>query len=117
MDIVNGEIVYEGLRFGYVMEDGEVYGLVGARVQGATTGMLPTGATVEATDVRGKVHKFSGYAIAGHPFDNFNPSHICFQSLMRWECNGRIGHSEMGNIFGREFLHAKLSKHARGVTG
>lgn len=114
MDIVNGDTVYEKLRFGYVLEDGEVYGLVDARVEGTTTGMLPTGAAVEATDVRGKVHRFTGYAVAGHPFDNFNPSHICFQSLMRWECNGRVGHSEMGNIFGREFLHSRLSKHARG---
>ena len=100
--------VYEGLRFGYVLDQGEVFGLVDAKVEGTTTGLLPTGAHVVATDVRGREHRFSGYAIAGHPFDNFNPSHICFQSLMRWESGNRVGYSEMGNIFGREFLHERL---------
>lgn len=115
LDLVRGETVYEGLRFGFVVEDGETHGLVSARVEGSTTDLLPMGCWVETTDVRGKVHRFSGVAIAGHPYDNFNPSHIAFQSLMRWETpDGRVGFSELANIFGREFLAARLSRHGRG---
>lgn len=113
-DLVDGETVYEKLRFGFVVENGETFGLIDAQVEASTTDMLPMACWVTATDVRGKVHRFSGAAIAGHPYDNFNPSHIAFQSLMRWQSeDGRVGYSELANIFGREFLHAKLSRSAR----
>lgn len=115
MDIApDGEMLYEGLRFGFVVEDGKTYGLVSCKVTTTTTDMITMGCWVEATDVRGKVHRATGTIIAGHPFDNFNPSHIAFQSLMRWETpEGRVGHSEMANIFGREFLAARISRSAR----
>lgn len=109
----NGETIYDGLRFGYVVEDGETYGLVDAKMGGATSEMLPVNCWLEATDVRGKVHRMTGAAIAGHPWDNFNPSHIAYQCLMRWETSdGLVGHSELANIFGREYLAAHLSRHA-----
>lgn len=115
MNLVNGEAVYEGLRFGFVTENGETYGLVSATVDSSTTDMLPMAAWVECTDTRGKVHRFAGAAVAGHPYDNFNPSHIAFQSLMRWQTDGgRVGYSELANIFGREYLAARLSRHGRG---
>jgi hypothetical protein len=114
LDLVNGETVYEKMRFGFVVENGETYGLVSAEVHGSTVELLPMACWVTATDVRGKVHRFSGAAVAGHPFDNFNPSHIAFQCLMRWQSeDGRVGYSELANIFGREFLHARLSRSAR----
>lgn len=111
--LVGGATVYDDLRFGFVLEDGETYPLVSAKVGGATLEMLPTSCWVEATDVRGKVHRLTGAAIAGHPYDNFNPSHIAYQCLMRWEMpDGRVGYSELANIFGREYLAAHLSRHA-----
>lgn len=114
MDIVEGKTIYEDVRFGFVMEDGETYGVTECRIEATEVGLMPTYAWVTVTDVRGKVHRFSGGAIAGHPWDNFNPSHIAFQCLMRWESSdGRVGFSEMANIFGREFLSAKLSPSAR----
>lgn len=116
MDIApDGEMIYEALRFGFVVENGQTFGLVSASVRTTTTDMISVGCWIEATDVRGKVHRCTGTIIAGHPFDNFNPSHIAFQSLMRWETpDGRVGYSELANIFGREFLAARLSRHAMG---
>ncbi|WP_018000555.1 hypothetical protein [Paracoccus sp. N5] len=114
IQLVDGETVYDGLRFGFVVEDGQTYGLVDARVGGATQELLPINCWIEATDVRGKVHRMTGSAIAGHPYDNFNPSHIAYQCLMRWETSdGRVGHSELANIFGREYLAAHLSRLGR----
>ena len=91
-----------------------IFSVPEARMGGATCEMLPTACWLEATDVRGKVHRMTGAAIAGHPYDNFNPSHIAYQCLMRWETpEGLVGHSELANIFGREYLAAHLSRHAR----
>lgn len=113
MDVRAGETVYEGFRFGYVMEDGELYGIVDATVESSGTDMLPMNCHVRATDERGKVHELYGAAIAGHPWYNFNPSHVCFQSLMRWQSGTRIGYSEMGDIFGLEYLAERKSRHGR----
>ena len=115
MDIVDGKTIYEAVRFGFVMENGETYGVTECRIEATEIDLMPTFAWVTVTDVRGKVHRFSGGATAGHPWDNFNPSHIAFQCLMRWETpDGRVGFSEMANIFGREFISARLSRSARG---
>jgi len=62
--------------------------------------------------VRGKQHEVFGSAIAVHPWYNYNPSHVAFQSLMQWRSGNRIGHSEMADIFGLEFLAERLSRSA-----
>lgn len=112
MEVRKGDTEYEGFRFGYVMEDGELYGVVDAAVQSASgTDMIPMNTHIVATDVRGKKHELYGAAIAGHPWYNLNPSHVCFQSLMRWHVGDRVGHGEFCNIFGLEFLAARLSRH------
>ncbi|MGE0233583.1 MAG: hypothetical protein AB7O39_00370 [Flavobacteriaceae bacterium] len=113
MDVGRDETTYDGFRFGFVVEDGQTYGVVDAKVDGATTDMLPMSAHVTCTDTRGKTHEFYGAAVGGHPWYNFNPSHVCFQSLMRWQQGNRIGYSEMGNIFGLEFLAERKSRHGR----
>lgn len=113
LDIVNGETVYDGFRFGFVVEDGQTYSVIDAKVEATGTDMLPMSCRVVATDVRGKVHELTGAAIAGHPWYNFNPSHVCFQSLMRWQCGDKVGYSEMGDIFGLEFLAERKSRHGR----
>ncbi len=75
---------------------------------------MPSAASVTVTDIRGKVHRFSGGVIAGHPWDNFNPSHIAFQALMRWETpDGRVGFSEVANIVSRKFLTPPLGERPR----
>jgi hypothetical protein len=113
MDVRAGQKVYEGFRLGYVMENGELFGITGATVESSSSDMLPMSSHVVATDIRGKKHELFGAAIAGHPWYNFNPSHVCFQSLMRWHTGNRIGYSEMGDIFGLEFLAERLSRHGR----
>ena len=98
--------VYESLRNGYVMEDGVVYGLVDATVEGRHAHLCPMSCRIVATDVRGKRHEVVGRSIAVHPWYNYNPSHVAFQSLMEWRTGERVGHSEMADIFGLEYLAA-----------
>jgi hypothetical protein len=114
LDVVDGETVYDGYRFGYVMEDGELFGVTAAEmVASSGMAMLPTNSHFVATDVRGKRHELFGAAIAGHPWYSFNPSHVCFQSLMRWHSGDRIGYGEHGDIFGLEFLAERKARLGR----
>lgn len=111
MDVRNGDTAYDGFRFGYVVEEGQLFGIVDADVKSSGEGLLPLFCEIRAVDTRGKVHEIQGSAIAGHPWYNFNPSHVCFQSLMRWQQGSRVGYSEMANIFGLKFLAERLSRH------
>jgi hypothetical protein len=104
LDVRKGKTVYERLRNGYVMENGEVYGLTAATVEGYGSNFCPMNVRIVATDVRGKQHEVTGSAIAVHPWYNYNPSHVAFQSLMMWRSGSRVGYSEMADIFGLEFL-------------
>lgn len=104
LDVRNGKTVYESLRNGYVMQDGEVFGLVSATVEGWHANFCPMNIRIVCTDVRGRRHELEGSAIAVHPWYNFNPSHVAFQSLMQWRSGNRVGHSEMADIYGLEYL-------------
>lgn len=107
LDRRGGKTVYESLRNGYVMDKGEVFGLVSATVEGKHAHLCPMNCRIVATDVRGQTHEVVGRAIAVHPWYNYNPSHVAFQSLMEWRSGNRIGHSEMADIFGLEYLAEK----------
>jgi hypothetical protein len=109
MRIVHGQVQYDPLRFGFVAEDGKVYGLVSAEVHAKRVDMMPLANHIVATDTRGKTYEFTGAVIAGHPHYNFNPCHTCFQSLFRYQHGSRVGYGEMGDIFGLEYLAEHLA--------
>lgn len=110
LDLRDGRTVYESLRNGYVMEDGEVHGLVEATVEATHAHHCPMTCRIVAIDVRGHRHEVHGNAVAVHPWYNYNPSHVAFQSLMQWRCGDRIGHSEMADIYGLEYLAERKSR-------
>jgi hypothetical protein len=111
LDIRNGEVVYDGLRFGYVMEDGEVFGLVEANVHTTRVDMLGVSNHIQAKDVRGREYEFFGTAVAAAPWYSFNPCCASFQSLYRYQHDGRVGYNEGADIFGLNFLGERLSRH------
>ena len=113
MDLRDGKVVYDELRFGYVHEHGEVFGLVEASIEAERVNMVPVSNHVWAKDSRGKEHEFYGAAVGGYPWYQFIPAYVCFQSLFRYEHDGRVGYAEMGDIFGMEWLGDRLSRHAR----
>src|SRR3954447_9165124 len=116
LDIRNGQVVYDGLRFGYVMEDGDVFGLVEANVQTERTDMIGTSNHIQAKDVRGREYEFFGTALAGAPWYSFNPCCASFQSLYRYQHEGKVGYSEGADIFGLNFLGQHLSRHGRSMV-
>jgi hypothetical protein len=114
LDVVDGETTFDGYRFGYVMEDGQLFGVTAAEmVDWSGTAMHTMNSHFVATDVRGKQHELFGGAIACHPWYSFNPSHVCFQTLMRWHSGDRVTYGEHGDIFGLEFLAERKSRLGR----
>ena len=113
LDIVEGEVRYDGLRFGFVAENGVVHGLVAAKVQAVHSQMVPTGIRILATDVLGRHWEIEGHAIAGHPWYSFNPSHVSYQSTMRYRCGSLTGYGEAADIFGLDYLGERLSRAGR----
>src|ERR1700678_1520855 len=57
LEVRNGETVYEGFRFGYVMEAGKLFGITHASIESSGNGMQPMNCRAVATDVRGKTHE------------------------------------------------------------
>jgi hypothetical protein len=114
LDRRNGRTTYESLRNGYVMQDGEVYGLVSVTMEGRHAHHCPMHCRIVATDVRGQKHEVTGTAIAVHPWYNYNPSHVAFQSLMQWRCGNRVGYSEMADIYGLEYLAERRALESAG---
>ena len=109
MNIRNGEVTYDPLRFGFVVDKGEVFGLVEASVKATRVSMMPTGNHIRVKDVRGREYEMTGAAIAGHPWYSFNPCHVSYQSCMRYQMGNRVGYGEVGDIFGLEYLAERMS--------
>ncbi len=117
MTVTDGQVRYDKIRFGYVVENGQVYGLVDGTVEAERVDMLAFSNRLTATDVRGRTYEFFGTAIAGHPWYTFNPSHVCYQSLFRYQQGDSVGYGEMGDIFGLDYLAERLSRHGREKAG
>lgn len=113
MNITKGEVSYDALRFGFVMDRGEVFGLVSASVQATRVDLLPMSCHIRVTDVRGKQYEMFGSAVGGHPWHSFNPSHVCYQVLMRYQLGSRVGYGEFGDIFGLDYLADRMSRTGR----
>lgn len=113
LDIRDGEVVYTGLRFGYVVENGVVYGITEATVEARRVDMIAVSNHLVFTDVRGRTHEFHGIAVGGAPWYSFSPAYASYQSLFRYEEGGRIGHAEATDVIGLEFLAERVSKSGR----
>lgn len=70
------------LAHGYVMENGQVYGLTDLKISTIRNGVVTVAHTVEATDVRGKVWRLHGTVQVGSPW-------VCYISTMVYVCNMR----------------------------
>ena len=113
MAIEDGTVHYRDLRFGYVTENGETRSLVFAEVEAVRVDMITVSNRIKVRDVNGKEWEFRGSAVAGHPWHSFNPRDVCYQSLHRYEYDGRVGYGEMGDIFGLDYLSEHMSRHGR----
>jgi hypothetical protein len=58
-----------------------------------------------------------GTAIAGHPQYTINPCQAVFQTLFRYEVNGRVGYGESADCFGLDYLAERMSALGRYRAG
>ncbi|SNT12293.1 DUF7064 domain-containing protein [Rhodococcoides kyotonense] len=116
IELVRGEVVYGPLRFGYVHENGEVFGIVDASLRGQQNALAPYTNEITVTDQRGKTHRFRGTAVASAPWYTFSPSYVTFQALMKYEHEGRFGYGLMADTYGIEFLADRTSRHGVETT-
>ncbi len=113
MNISGGAVTYDPIRFGFVTEGGETFGITAATVQAERVDLLAVSNHITATDVRGRTYEFFGTVVGGHPWYSFNPSHVCFQVLMRYRDGDREGFGEFGDIFGLDYLAERMSRSGR----
>jgi hypothetical protein len=114
IDLRQGQVSYEPLRFGYVYENGKVFGLTNVEMTGAQAqGLLPFSNCITMTDSRGETWTVRGVAVANAPWYTFSPSYVTFQGLMRYDLDGRTAFGLQADTYGIEFLAERTSRHGR----
>lgn len=92
------------LLHGYVLEDGEVFGLAAGSGKTLRRNWFPEETVVDVTDRAGRQWTFRGQAQTSFPWHAW-PNVVGFNSLMRWEDrNGRAGRGEIMDFLGMETL-------------
>ena len=100
IDFKEHTMVYGGLRYGYVLVDGERRPLLSGELVAKRSDMLVTSANVRFEDDRGEVYTARGKTIAAGPWYNFNPSSCGYQVLLRWEGEQGTGHGHIADFVG-----------------
>lgn len=106
----DGQVRYEKVNSGFLVEHGEVTPIVDAQVRATTVDMLAISDHIVATDARGRRHEFFGAAIGTRPMGSINPSIAAFVSLMRYQSQGLVGHGGHGKLFGLNYLAQRLAR-------
>jgi hypothetical protein len=91
------------LLSGYVLEDGQVFGIVEARGRSERSGIFPLSTYLEAVDARGKKFVMTGAVMNAARWEPYS----CMsypQSFMRWNCNGEIGYGLQQDANSRGYL-------------
>ncbi len=98
------EIVYGPFKFGFVAIDGARRVITKASMTAQRRDLHVTRAHVRFTDDQGKTYDAVGTTVAGAPWYNFNPASAAYQTLLRFECNGRAGYSHIADFAGLGYL-------------
>ena len=78
------------LAHGYVLEDGEMYGVQDLELTTTRIGVTIAAMDMKVTDVRGKVFHLYAMADVGAPWNIYTT--VCYTALMRWVLDGRVGY-------------------------
>lgn len=109
IDFKDRTMVYGGLRYGYVLVDGERRPLLSGELVAKRSDMLVTSADARFTDDRGEVYAARGMTIAAGPWYNFNPSSCGYQVLLRWEGKQGAGHGHIADFVGMYALSQAMA--------
>ncbi|MCB1476314.1 MAG: hypothetical protein H6883_05700 [Rhodobiaceae bacterium] len=104
----DGEVIYDRILSGFIVEHGRITPVVDARVEATTVEMLATGDHIVVTDANGRTLEFFGTAICTRPLGSFNPSIAAFISLMRYHWGDKVGYGGHGKLYGLSYLAKNL---------
>ena len=108
----SGEVSYDKVNSGFLVERGRVTPIVRAEVRATTVEMLAISDHLVVTDINGRTLEFFGSAIGTRPMGSINPSIAAFVSLMRYRCGERTGYGGHGKLFGLSYLAERLPRNA-----
>lgn len=91
------------LWHGYVLKNGVVRGLVEGAGRTERQGMFVAGQQLRLVDEDGTVYEMTGSAVNWGPWAPY-PSVGYYQSLTRWNLNGRIGFGPYQEVVSRAFI-------------
>ena len=112
LGLQDGRTTYGPLRFGYVVERGEITGIASAELTATQDSLIPVTTEIHAEDTRGREWSIRGTSLGGAPWYSWNPFTCSFSSLMEWDIGDRRrGHAMMTDVYGLEFLADRMSKH------
>ena len=94
---------YGDFMHGYVLEDGEVYGLKGGHGAAKRDGLMPTEMDITVTDIRDKTFHFTGKRIASNEWNAW-PGICCYHPLMEWNLDGEIGYGEVQDLISEAYI-------------
>jgi hypothetical protein len=98
------------LTHGYVVEDGETYGLTDvARITAQHHGLICTGLQMTVTDVRGKTFSLEATADIGAPWIA-GPNAMTHNALMRWSYDGRVGYGVVMKNYSLRYLNERRGR-------
>jgi len=103
------EIKYGPFKYGFLAVDGQRRAIISAELTAQRFDMLVTRADVRFEDDQHEVYVSRGTTIAAGPWYNFNPSSVAYQTLMRWETEGRVGYSHIADFCGHAYLSEGMS--------
>lgn len=94
---------FGSLISGYVLDKGEVSGLVAAEGDVERRGLLPMSNTLRVTDARDRCFELKSTAMNGCVWAPF-PSMVYAQSFMRWAHDGQVGFGVQQDVLSRSYL-------------
>lgn len=104
---------FGALISGYVLEDGQVYGLTACTGRTERQGVYPMSTWMQVTDIRGRQFELTAAAVSCSPWAP-TPAMVYTQALMRWHCKGRIGHGVQQEAMSRAYLTRHRDAMRRG---
>ena len=112
LDFEAKEVVYRPFHYGFIQSGDSRRPIVAAELRADRLDMLVTRAAIAFEDGEGGSYNATGTTIAGAPWYNFNPSSAGYQTLMRWEGEGRIGYSHIADFAGLGALAKGMANRA-----
>jgi len=97
---------YGDLLHGYVLENGEVFGLKSGHGTAQRIGLMQNTMDITVTDVRGKTFHFTGRSLAHNEWNAW-PGLCVYHSLMEWDLDGKIGYGECQDLMSLAYITSR----------